>query len=170
MIAVRFSTAPLGLPGRVMITVDFLVPATGRDIAANGVIDNEDDSMACTKPDACLSSICDTASGVLSFSVNPVPPLVTIRLISALASVHARIEAWICPGSSGTIFVAATCHCVEAGGVDSFSWVKDLRSKSVVRSVVVPPKALVDTMRMPTRRIVVEVESRVSEAIISCCL
>ena len=65
------------------------------------------------------------------------------------------------------IFVFVTCHCVEAGGVDSFAWVKDLRSKSVVRSVVVPAKAVVETMRMPTRRVVVEVESRVSEAIIS---
>lgn len=154
-------------------------------------------TIAYTKPDACLSSICNTAcargnphqlqlltvqhttttpntedkthtSGVMSLSANPVPPLVTIKLILAPACVHARIEAWIWSGSSGMIFVAATSHCVEAGRVDSFAWVKALRSRSVVRSAVVPAKVVVDTMRMPTRSVVVEVESRVPEAILSC--
>jgi hypothetical protein len=50
MIASRFSLHAFGLPGRVMMIVLFLMPVTGRDKAANEVIEIDEDSKRCVMP------------------------------------------------------------------------------------------------------------------------
>lgn len=54
--ASKFSLTAFTLPGRVMMIVFLIVPATGRDKAANGVRFREEDRMRCTKPGASRSN------------------------------------------------------------------------------------------------------------------
>lgn len=48
--------APLELPGRLMMSVLFLIPAAGLEIIAMGVTDKDLDSMTITKPKKCESA------------------------------------------------------------------------------------------------------------------
>lgn len=83
MTAWRFSLAPLGEPGSVIIKVPFLTPATGLDIMATyqsvedlairwtagdsqGVTLREAASIPWTRPGACLCRSADTACTPIS--------------------------------------------------------------------------------------------------------
>lgn len=96
MIASRFSLHAFGLPGRVMMIVLFLMPVTGRDKAANGVIEIDEDSKRCVMPGVLRVNNGSIAyvninmhnhhffrekvtSGVLSLFEKPVPPVNKIR-------------------------------------------------------------------------------------------
>lgn len=63
-----------------------------------------------TSPGACLCISGLIASGVLSLEVNPVPPVVMIRLTKASPSLHFVTVRWISRTLSGTILEATTSH------------------------------------------------------------
>lgn len=92
MIDPKFSFAPFGEPGNVTMSVLFLTPATGRDMTANEVTASDAESIPCTRPGACLCISGDTASGVTSFVVKPVPPLVTIKFAGSGPSARSVME------------------------------------------------------------------------------
>jgi len=75
----RFSFAPLGLPGRLMIRDRPRMPATAREIMACGVTFMLEALMASAIPGISLSRTFSVASGVRSRGLTPVPPVVKIR-------------------------------------------------------------------------------------------
>src|SRR3990170_3845318 len=78
-IAVRFSEAPRGDPGRLTTSDDSTTPATARDRAAIGVAFNPAANMRWTIPGAGRDTIDAVASGVTSRGPRPVPPVVRTR-------------------------------------------------------------------------------------------
>jgi hypothetical protein len=146
MTACKFSLAPFGDPGRVMMTVWFLTPATGRDIMAKGVTASEEASMPWTSPGACLCSKTETASGVWSATAKPVPPVVMTRLTGSAASVQSVIWRWIWAVTSLTILVSTTSHRPPP----SFS--KTSRSAASAASVEGSLAAVVETTRTAALR------------------
>ena len=73
--ASRHSTAPLGDPGVLRMSVRPRVPATARDRRPRG----DTRRMASARPGAWRSSTTSVPSGVRSRGPNPVPPVVTTR-------------------------------------------------------------------------------------------
>lgn len=71
----RFSTAPFGLPGRLIIKVLSLIPATALESMAFEVKARDICLMASTIPGVCLFITLKVASGVTSLFEKPVPPI-----------------------------------------------------------------------------------------------
>jgi hypothetical protein len=65
----RFSLAPLGLPGRLMISEDFLTPATALEMMAWGVISALFARMYSPIPGISRSMTSKVASGVTSLGL-----------------------------------------------------------------------------------------------------
>ena len=104
IIKLRHSEEAFLLPGRLMINVEFRIPAVNRDNIAMGVILSDFDIIQCTNPGVSLSNIDLVASGVTSRLANPVPPVVKIR--SSLQSSDQRIISCLISSiSSGTQLV-----------------------------------------------------------------
>lgn len=62
MTACRFSLAPLGEPGKVIMIDRLRTPATGLAMTAKGVTASEEATIPCTMPEACLCS-----SGLIAY-------------------------------------------------------------------------------------------------------
>ena len=78
-----------GLPGKLMISVVPRRPLTARDSIACGVLVSDAARIASAKPGASRSKTSRVASGVTSRDVNPVPPVVRMRLAhGAIGVVH----------------------------------------------------------------------------------
>lgn len=84
------STAPRGLPGRLMMMVVARIPATARDKIARGVFFDPSERMCSPKPGINLSTIAMVASGVTSRGPTPVPPVVRIMSASLASAVFCR--------------------------------------------------------------------------------
>ena len=78
MISKPSFTAP-GEPGRLIISVDELVPASPRDKSAVGTFSREYARSASGMPGNSLCMCGAVASGVTSVGEIPVPPVVTIK-------------------------------------------------------------------------------------------
>ena len=74
------SLTALGLPGRFIMSVFFLIPAAALESIAVGVLVIEYALIASAMPGVILSQTAMVASGVRSLSENPVPPVVKITL------------------------------------------------------------------------------------------
>ena len=96
--ACRFSTAPLGLPGRLRMRVRPRIPATARDSMACGVILSDSARMTSARPGASRSITDRVASGVTSRGAKPVPPVVSITSKSPRAHHSVSFEE-IIPGN-----------------------------------------------------------------------
>ena len=92
MTTCKFSTAPFGLPGRLMISVFLRMPVTILDNMACGVILRLAARMASARPGASRSMTARVASGVTSRGEKPVPPVVRMTSISPLSAQEISIS------------------------------------------------------------------------------
>jgi hypothetical protein len=107
--ASRDSTAPRGLPGRLIMIVVARIPATARDKIARGVFFAPSERMCSPKPGMSLSTTAIVASGVTSRGPTPVPPVVRITSASLASAVFSRSVA-IAARSSGKTCEDTTCQ------------------------------------------------------------
>jgi len=103
------STAPRGLPGRLIMIVVARIPATARDKIARGVFFDPAKRMCSPKPGISRSTTARVASGVTSRGPTPVPPVVRITSAS-LASAVFLSSVTIAARSSGKRCEDATCQ------------------------------------------------------------
>jgi hypothetical protein len=93
------STAPAGLPGRLMMIVVPRMPAVPRDKIARGVFAAPAARMRSGKPGITRSRTAVVASGVMSRGPKPVPPVVKMRSTASESAVSLR-NAWMAAWSS----------------------------------------------------------------------
>ena len=91
-----------------MIRLLFLIPQTGLESIAKGVISKEPLIIAKERPGASLSMTLLVASGVISRGEKPVPPVVRIKL-KCNSSAQMTSFAEISFNSSGTHSLTVTC-------------------------------------------------------------
>lgn len=93
------STAPTGLPGKFKISEVSRTPQMPRANAAKGVFFEPSLRIFSAIPGIVRSQMVSVASGVISRSAMPVPPVVTMRRACLASLIKA---AWIWVESSGT--------------------------------------------------------------------
>jgi len=101
--ASRDSTAPFGLPGRLMMMLAPRIPATARDMMARGVFFMPSARICSANPGIRRSATAIVASGVTSRGPRPVPPVVRIKsaaresaTVLIKPSIHWRSSAETC--------------------------------------------------------------------------
>src|SRR5712692_4592980 len=103
------STAPRGLPGRLMSRVFSCTPATARESTARGVFLRPTSRMSSAKPGSSLVQTAEVASGVTSRGPMPVPPVVRIKSSSPASARVTRRERSVA-SSSGVTWRDNTCQ------------------------------------------------------------
>ena len=141
----KFSTAALGLPGKLTIKVAPRIPAVARESIAWGVNCKLAARMASASPGASRSTTACVASGVTSRRLKPVPPVVK-RISSSPESAQPARTSFNLARSSGKISCLVRIHSCSAITFASAGPDASGRSPRAERS---------ETVRIPNRKLII---------------